>query len=328
MIARATQNIRLFFKGKTEEAKPPKPTEPPPLPGVRPVPIDVTLLDIIREVEKDGIPPVDAKAWSGLAEEILENAQHLPPLPSFPVVANQVMQIVNNPNLDVNELAAVVHRDAAIASTLIRAASSAAYAPAVSTRSVRSAITALGTRQVVEVVVAGSGRKFYEVASKAELAKFPDIWRSMFGGATANAFTAARFALDVPTANPDTALLAGLMADLGRPIALRIAARVVGDKRVDQDVVMAALDEVGPQISARVIADLALPTALSVDSREWHIGQLIGAVGAVQNRTLRIWANAGAVRSNAELLHITPVVVKSLFSLRSNYVTQVAKMFG
>jgi hypothetical protein len=330
MISRATQNIRLFFKGKPAEepeSPAPKATQPPPLPGVKPIPENLSILDIIREVEAGGVEPVDAIAWSGLAEDIMANADELPPLPSFPAVAGQVMQLVNQPDLDLNELAAIVQRDAAIASTLIRAASSAAYAPAVSPNSVRAAIQALGTRQVIELVVASSGRKFYEIATKAEIAMFPELWRSMFGGATANAFTSARFALDVPGATPDTALLSGLLADLGRPIALRIVARILKG-RVDEAVVQAALDEVGPQISARVVADMALPVSLSVDRVEWHVGQLIGAVGAVQRRTLRIWKNAAAVREHAEYIHASPIVVRALFSLRTTYVGQVARMFG
>ena len=340
--SRVTQTIKAVF-GRTQNVETvpaPKPvpsqtqslralvqafeTPPPPEP-----PAPLTLMDIIKEVEAGGVEPVDAIAWSGLAEEVLANADELPPLPSFPAVAGQVITIINRPNLDVNELVSVVQRDAAIASTLIRAANTAAFSPATSINSLRGAISALGTQQVYNVVIASSGRKYYEIASRAELALFPELWSSMFAAATANAFTACRFALDVKNAKVDTALLAGLLADLGRPIALRIIAKLILAKgtKVDEAVVLAALDEVGPQISGRMIEAMQLPTVVELDSPCWHIGQLVAAIGAVQRRTLRIWANAGTVRDYSERLGLTPAAIKNLFNLRSTYQTSSQNMF-
>ena len=339
--SRVTQTIKAVFgrSGHSESTPRPKPTQTQTLRALvqsfdnSPTPEEpsspLTLLDIIKEVEAGGIPEVDTRAWSGLAEDVLANSAELPPLPSFPAVAGQVMSIINRPNLDVNELVSVVQRDAAIASTLIRAANTAAFSPATSINSLRGAISALGTQQVYNVVIASSGRKFYEIATKAELALFPDLWSSMFGAATANAFTACRFALDVKHAKIDTSLLAGLLADLGRPIALRIIAKLLlaKGKPVDEAVVLAALDEVGPQISGRMIEAMQLPMVVELDSPEWHIGQLVAAIGAVQRRTLRIWANAGVVRDYSERLSLTPKVVKGLFSLRAMYQETSQNMF-
>jgi len=337
--SRVTQSIKAVF-GRTQRIEPIKPTQTQSLrtlvqsfettPEKQEEPATpLSLLDIIKEVEAGGIPEVNANEWSALAEDVIASSADLPPLPSFPAVAGQVMRIINRPNLDINELVAVVQRDAAIASTLIRAANSAAFSPATSINSLRGAISALGTQQVYNVVIASSGRKLYEVASKAELALFPELWSSMFGAATANAFTACRFALDVKHAKVDTALLAGLLADLGRPIALRIVAKLIlaGGKKVDEAVVLAALDEVGPQISARMVEVMQLPTIVELESTEWHIGQLVASIGAVQRRTLRIWANAGVVRDYAERLALTPPAVKGLFSLRATYQETSNNMF-
>jgi HD-like signal output (HDOD) protein len=313
-----TQSLRTLVRNFEKE----QPQEPVPV-------TPLTLMDIIKEIEAGGIPKVDAIAWSGLAEDVMANATELPPLPSFPAVAGQVMTIINRKNLDINELVSVVQRDAAIASTLIRAANTAAFSPATSISSLRGAIQALGTQQVFEVVLASSGRKYYEVATKAELALFPELWRSMFGAASANAFAACRFALDVRNAQTDTALLAGLLADLGRPIALRIIAKLIIAKGyvVDEPIVLAALDEVGPAISARMIESLHLPVALQLASTEWHIGQLVAAIGAVQRRTLRIWANAAVVREHATHLALEPMVLRTLFASRATYQETATSMF-
>lgn len=343
--SRVTQTIKAFTQSIRTlggSASPPvKPTQTQTLralvenfekqqPQEPPVPVTpLTLMDIIQEIEAGGIPRVDAIAWSGLAEDVMANTAELPPLPSFPAVATQVMTIINRKNLDINELVSAVQHDAAIASTLIRAANTAAFSPATPINSLRGAIQTLGTGQVFEVVLASSGRKYYEVATKAELALFPQLWRSMFGAASANAFTACRFALDVRDAQTDTALLAGLLADLGRPIALRIVAQLILSKgyEVDEPIVLAVLDEVGPAISARMIESLKLPVTLRLESAEWHIGQLVAAIGAVQRRTLRIWSNAAVVREHATHLALEPMVIRTLFSSRATYQETATSMF-
>ncbi len=340
-IKAVTQSIKTFGRGdSTPPPVAPKPTQTQSLRALidnfekeepkEPVPVTpLSLMDIIKEIEAGGIAKVDALAWSGLADDVMASSEELPPLPSFPAVAGQVMTIINRKHLDLNELVSVVQKDAAIASTLIRAANTAAFSPASSVTSLRGAIQALGTQQVQQVVLASSGRKFYEVATKEELALFPALWRSMFGAATANAFTACRFALELKNVQTDTALLAGLLADLGRPAALRIVAKLIINKgyEVDDHIVLAALDEVGPILSARMIEALKLPVAMQLDSTEWHIGQLVAAIGAVQRRTLRIWANAAVVREHATHLALPPMTIRTLFSSRATYQETASSMF-
>lgn len=159
----------------------------------------------------------------------------------------------------------------------------------------------------------------------------------MFSDAMANGFAAGRMALDIPGAHGDQALLAGLLADVGRPIALKhvVALMRAGHHHLEQPVVLAALDEAAPAIGRRVIAAMELPEDLRAaclpgesPSKDAILAQLVSAIGAIQRRSPRIWENAGDVRRCAEALAIKPRILRTLFAQRSQYVLQAQALFS
>jgi len=80
----------------------------------------------------------------------------------------------------------------------------------------------------------------------------------MFRDAIANAFTTGRLALDLSNASSERALILGLLADVGRPAALRVITRLVADRIAmpDEEVVAAALDAVAPGHGKRLVMGL------------------------------------------------------------------------
>ncbi|NVB82925.1 MAG: HDOD domain-containing protein [Kofleriaceae bacterium] len=306
----------------------------------------MSLTDMLaQEIADLGGPMVelDPEQWSSLARRIEDLAVDAPPPPSFPVVASQIVSLASKPDVDLNQLVGLVSRDGAIASSLLRVANSAAFAPAVVITSLRDAIGMLGIKHVVEVVLGTAGRSYYTVASRAELELFPLLWQTMFDEAMANAFSAGRLALDVRDARGERTLLAGLLIDVGRPIALRMLARLIigahgtpGIEKPSEAVVLATLDEVAPALGKRVIAAMGLPEELAsaciVDRErptpDAQIARLVGAIGAIQRRSPRLWSSAGEVRAAAERLELQPRFVRALFAQRSQDVISAAAMFS
>ncbi|MEO8703099.1 MAG: HDOD domain-containing protein [Kofleriaceae bacterium] len=283
---------------------------------------------------------LDREVWSTLAKQVDQLAASAPPPPSFPMVAMQVLSLAKKPELDLNELVGIVQRDAAIATAMLRIANSAMFAPAVPITTVRAAISSLGLRNVVEIVLGTAGKSFYTVASTSELDLYPALWQSMFDEAMANAFTCGRLALDIRGARGERALLAGLLSDVGRPIALRILSRMIRDGvttgPLDEATVLATLDEVAPAVGRRAIMQMNLPEELRVaciadahlPTADSQIAQLVSAIGAIQRRSPRIWISAGDVRVAAERLGLEPLVVRTQFAQRHQYVIQATEMFG
>jgi HD-like signal output (HDOD) protein len=301
----------------------------------------LTLADMLRAlVDELGGPQVelDPEIWSTLAGRIAKVAESMPPPPSFPGIAIQVLALARDPDLDINQLVGLVQRDGAIASTLVRIANSPAFAPAMPIATLRGAIQSLGTRKVVELVVGSSGRSYYDVASTIELALFPGLWQGMFRDAMANAFSAGRLALDTPGTRGECALFAGLLADVGRPIALRILGTMVRDglDGPSDALVLAALDEVASGIGQRAIAAMNLPAELraacipdpSHPTPDAQIAGLIAAIGAIQRRSPRMWNSAGDVRTRSEQLRLNPHALRSLFAQRAQHALEAAELFG
>jgi HD-like signal output (HDOD) protein len=311
-----------------------------PLP--KPVIAEPTLTDLLHELIAELGGPVaelDRDAWIELAADLEVRATKLPPPASFPQVASQVVAAARKPQLDLNELVGLVQRDGALASAMLRISNSPAFAPASPITTLRGAIQSLGTQCVIEVVVGAAGRSFYDVPSKTAMALFPTLWSEMFDHAMANAFTAGRIALDIPDARGERALLAGLLSDVGRPIALRILTDMIENEGLvppDYSVVLATLDEVSPIIGERTINAMGLPDELRVacvvdeanPTSDAHIARLVASIGQIQRRGPRIWTSAGDVRRSAERLNLKPRLVRTLFAQRTQYVLQAQQMFG
>lgn len=296
-------------------------------------------MDVLRDQVEAG-PEVPTSLPDGvaqLAEKVFARAFDIPAPPSFPAVAGRVMALARQPDADLNQLVGAVQRDAAIAAALLRIANSSAFAGGEPVTTLRGAVQKLGVWQVVEVVMGEAGRGYYQLASKQELALFPTIWPRLADEAMANGFTAGRFAMDVPGGRSERALLGGLLADIGRPIALRVIGAMTLDGSIPQpfdDQVLATLDEIAPAVGARAVSLMSLPDdvaaacasdgELDLDAR---IAQLVTAIGAVQRRGARVWRHANLVATQAEKLNIKPLAVRALFAQRLAYVEQASQMF-
>jgi HD-like signal output (HDOD) protein len=305
-----------------------------------PAPADPTLTEVLSQLVTDLGGPVtelDRDVWCNLALQVEERACEMPRPPAFPAIATQMINLARQPDADLNRVVGIVQRDGGIATALLRTANSAAFAPAVPVVSIRDALHLLGMSNVVSVVLGTAGRSYYQVASPAELRLFPELWQTMFNDAMANGFTAGRLALDVPGARGEQALLAGLLSDVGRPIALKLVIALIRDGHAAPalPLVLATLDEVAPAIGRRVISAMELPDELRAacipdvaTSSDACIAQLVAAIGAMQRRSPRIWVNASEVRLCAETLGIKPRALRTVFAQRTQYGLQATAMFS
>jgi HD-like signal output (HDOD) protein len=328
--------IRSWFRrcAKVEVAK-----VAPAIREREPAPV-LTMTDMLREkLDELGGPSkaIEVDVWMDIATAVRAEAHGEPrPPTSFPAVATKILAMLKNPLLDVNELVGAVHRDAAITATLLKYANSAQFAPAVSVANLRSAIQLVGTREVAELVLGAAGRSLYDIPTAGELAQYPTLWRSTFHDAIANAFTAARIALDVRGAQPDRALFAGLLVDVGRPITMRVLGRRYRTPALDEPTVSAVLDELAFEVGGTTIRAMGLPDELAracmpdaeSPSAESQIARLISNIGAIQRRSPRAWGNASEVRKRAEALQLSPAVVRTLFAMRAQYRDQASQLFG
>lgn len=205
-------------------------------------------------------------------------------LPSMPGTAAEVMALCHEETTDAAKLSAVLHRDQAIASSVLRVANSAAHAGQVPCVSLQQAVGRLGQQAVIEIAMAVSvrGRLFGNPAC-AEL--LGALWRhSVLTGFYTKEIARLR------RRNVEIAFLCGLLHDIGKAVLLdhvdRLAARqglampgeemlaAVHDQHVAAGVMLATAwklpDQVAEAIachhdyaSAKHFADMAMTTFLA-----------------------------------------------------------------
>ena len=181
--------------------------------------------------ETDALPePLARSIETRLVEGKLE-------LPVLPQIAGEVMDLCGSETTDAAGLSALLHRDQALATNVLRVANSPAYMPAVPIASLQQAVSRLGLRQVAEIAVAVSVR-----ARLFQAGDHDALLRALWRHSVAAGFFAKEIAR-IRRRNVETAFLCGLLHDVGKPVLLANLPNLKGDgNSLDAETVAAVLD--------------------------------------------------------------------------------------
>ena len=169
-------------------------------------------------------------------------------LPMLPQVAGEVMALCNSEAADAAGLSQLLHRDQALATSVLRVANSPAYMAAVPIASLQQAVSRLGMRQVSEIAVTVSVRaNLFQVGADRELIQA--LWRhSVAAGFYAREIARTR------RRSVETAFLCGLLHDVGKPVLLANLQSLREEGPWDRPTVDAVLDRFHTQ-AGKVLAD-------------------------------------------------------------------------
>jgi putative nucleotidyltransferase with HDIG domain len=131
-------------------------------------------------------------------------------LPTIPVVATKVMQLMDDENSTADDLARVVASDPAVAARVLKISNSSFYGAQRQIQTLPHAIMMLGFVTLKSVVVAASVKQVYHPYGLTEKL----LWEHSFGAGLA----ARLIALELRQINPDEAFLGGLFHDIGKQI--------------------------------------------------------------------------------------------------------------
>ncbi len=141
----------------------------------------------------------------------LERILKSPRLPSLPAVAVQIIDLVQQPDIGLNELAAAVGRDPAMAGKILKTANSSFYAQARTISRVSDALMVLGLRKVKTLALGFSLVDDLRKGGKGGGFDQEAYWqRSLLAAAAARVI-----ATQAGRADPEEAFLGGLMHGLG-----------------------------------------------------------------------------------------------------------------
>jgi putative nucleotidyltransferase with HDIG domain len=131
-------------------------------------------------------------------------------LPTIPVVAIKVMQLIESESATAEELAKVVASDPAVAARVLKISNSSFYGCQRQIQTLSSAIVILGFSTLRSLVVAASVKQVYKPYGLTEKM----LWEHSFAAGLA----ARLIASQTRAANEEEAFLAGLFHDIGKII--------------------------------------------------------------------------------------------------------------
>ena len=132
-------------------------------------------------------------------------------MPSLPAITLEVRQAVTKQDISTAELAAIIVKDPSLTAILMKHASNATYRTTEKPRNLQEVITRLGMRQVESLVLAHSIKSLF-VLKDAQLKQlYKQAWRRQ----TLKACTSLFLARQLRMPNPDNALVASLLSEVG-----------------------------------------------------------------------------------------------------------------
>ena len=145
---------------------------------------------------------------NNVREDLLANKIYLPTLPTL---ALEALLVINDAGSSAADLEKVISNDAALTARLIRFANSPLYRGVHPVTSIKLAITRIGFQRVKNAVYAVSMKEVFRTPIKVIEQRMERLWaHSVKVGAHA-----AMLAKKHRTLDPDTALVAGLVHDIG-----------------------------------------------------------------------------------------------------------------
>lgn len=178
-------------------------------------------------------------------------------LPSLPEVAVRVGQAVNHELADAKRVAKVIENDPVITAKLIRIANSARYAGSTTVASLPDAITRIGLSTTHQLVISFALRELFRTQSPNLNAMMHDLWED----ARHVAAISHVLARHCQSLDPETALVAGLVHNIGEVAALSYA-REFSALTGHPEALSTAVSQVGPSIGPRILEKWDFPVML------------------------------------------------------------------
>jgi len=143
-------------------------------------------------------------------------------LPTMPAVATRVLEVLRDPDAGMKEAADVLEKDPVLAARTLRMATSAAFASGTKKVTLHEALARLGTKALKSLLVEASAQKLFVSRNPQINEQLRVLWEhSVAVGTLARDVLALTGAGD-----SESAYLAGLLHDVGKPIVASVLLEV------------------------------------------------------------------------------------------------------
>lgn len=150
-------------------------------------------------------------------QELIKEIKSLKPIPQ---ITHQIMQIVEDPNASLSDVADIIMFDPIITANILRTVNSAYFALPRRVDSVHDAVSLLGLEQIVDVVLLKSGSENLKKGQEGYGLNEGDLWRY----SVSSALLARDIAQRKGSKNKQLVFTAALLKDIGKVILDRFVA--------------------------------------------------------------------------------------------------------
>lgn len=207
-----------------------------------------------EEVEIDS-QPVENQLIYRLYEDLNSNRLSLP---SLPEVAMKIGKAVSEDSTDAHRLAELLSNDPAMSAKLLKVANSPRFGGAAQIRTLPQAISRLGFRTVHNLVITFAMKELFRTKSQNLASRMDALWQH----SRRVAAMAHVLSKQLPQFDPDFALLAGLIHDIGALVVINYA-RDYPETAEDPQHLAQAIEHLRGQLGKMIIHKWNLPDELA-----------------------------------------------------------------
>ncbi len=278
---------RVFRKGSPASSTAPEPaatassSSPPPIPAAAaeaaPEVIEESAeatawkpkAPLFTAAQRADVVACDPGAVASLASTIIsELLASIDKVPPFPVVANKLIVLSSEGEVRTDVVEELVSRDAVIAAKVIRAANAPYRGIKGKIETIDHAIRTIGLREVSQVAIAAAAAAVFDTQERVAFEAVVDLQQMAWKHSVATSRGAAWLATALG-ADPQRASIAGLLHDIGKPVALRgIGFALINGRIMEQPspaLALAAVEHAHTDVGS-MLAD------------SWSIGEELGNI--------------------------------------------------
>ncbi len=196
----------------------------------------------------------DNRFFTSFSEAYRENKLSLPSLPNVALKLKEAME----KDLGINEAVKIIGVDVSIVAKLIQLANSPLYSPISPITNCHTAVTRLGLDQTRKLVMGISLKQLFRCQNPQLMEKMQSLWKNSLYISSLS-FVLAQ---ENGTVNPEDALLAGLVSDIGTIPVLHFAEQNPNEYP-NLDVLESAIPFLSPPVGSLVLHTLGFTPELA-----------------------------------------------------------------
>lgn len=214
--------------------------------------------------------------------------------PRLPQLANEILALADDPNVDMQQIASLLARDPGLATRVLSLANSVMLGGREPVAKLSQAMSRIGLRSLKQLLLAYAVKgKVFDAPSWSREMK--DLWQHSVAAAVATDLIARKVGM-----RDERAFLAGLLHDIGRPVALHVAIELMANNpevaETDHDEVLWMCDRVHAHLGKVIANRWQLPECYRVVMAEHHDPTYVGPADSLVHMVAladRICANLG-----------------------------------